>query len=242
MYIQGRKGYNLGKLSSFFRESPVTISLILFMIALSIIRYLVFFLVHIDINVEFSLVPSRVVEDGAFWTLLTNIFLHDDLIRNPLHLIGNMIALFYIGRYVERILGAKNYFLVFVLTGLGGSILIVLSDLLFVYLHYPSHYNSFYLGASGAILGVFTILALYKPRIKIFFFLFIPPYLIIPILAPLKWMLIIQFLIDFFFGIMHLPFDYIAHFGHVGGILSGFFLYRVYFQKRLYRYTYSYDF
>lgn len=240
MYTSENKYFILGKLRVFFNESPVTMLLIFFMIFISLLRYLTYFLVHIDINAVFSLVPSKVIERGAFWILLTNIFLHDDLIRNPFHLIANMIALFYIGRYVERMLGTKDYLYTFVLTGFGGSVCIVLSNWLFMHLNYPNNYHSHYLGASGAILGIFSILALYRPKIKIIFFLFIPPYLIIPIIAPLKSMLIIQFILDLSLGILNLPFDYIAHFGHVGGIITGFILYRLYLQRKLYEYSYSY--
>ena len=240
MYIRENKHHNLRKLHKFFDESPVTISLIIFMISISFLRYIVYFLVRIDINAVFSLVPSRVIEEGAFWILLTNIFLHDDLVRNPFHLIANMIALFYIGRYVERMLGKKQYLSAFILTGLGGSICIVLSNWLFMYLNYSTNYDSHYLGASGVILGIFSILALYRPKIRIIFFLFIPPYLIIPILAPLKLMLIIQFTLDLLLGILNLPFDYIAHFGHVGGMITGFILYKLHLRKKLYEYTYGY--
>ncbi len=239
MYVNNRRSKSRD-IFRFFGDSPITISLILIMIFISLLRYIIFFLIRIDINLLLSLVPSRVLEDGEIWTLLTNIFLHDDLVRNPFHLIANMIALFYIGRYVERMLGGKNYLLAFIITGLGGSVCIVLSNWIFLQLNQATKYYSHYLGASGAILGIFAILALHRPRIRILFFLFIPPYLIIPILAPLQWSLIIQFSLDLFLGIINLPFDYIAHFGHVGGMLTSFILYRLYFRRRFYGRTYGY--
>lgn len=242
MYVAERKYPSHSRVNIIFKTSPITMYLIILMISISLIRYLLIIFIKIDINDAFSLVPYRVIEHGEIWTLLTNIFLHDDLLRNPFHLIANMIALFYIGRYVERVLGGEDYLLAFIATGLGGSILIVLSNLLLRYLHYQSNYYSHYLGASGAILGIFAILALYRPKISILFFLFIPPYLIIPILAPLKWSLLIQFTLDLVLGVMNLPYDYIAHFGHVGGMISGFLLYRIYLEKKLYVARYSYDY
>ena len=229
----------LDRIKRRFQDSPITFSLITLMIAITILRYVILLLVRIDINYFLSLVPSSVLRGERLWTLITSFFIHDDFLRNPFHLIANMIALYYIGRYVEQLLGEKYYLMAFLLTGIGGSLCIVFMAYTLKVLGYSPFYNSPHLGASGAILGLFAILAQHRPRLQILFFLFIPPYLILPILAQAKWVLIIQLLLDLILGFVNLPFDFIAHFGHVGGMVTGILLYKWFLWRRIYTISYG---
>lgn len=85
------------------------------------------------------------------WRLFTSAFLHSP--NSILHLLMNMLALYWIGSDLEKILGHAKYLTLFLLSALGGSVL-------FVLLSAP---NSSALGASGAIFGMFGAYAvLYK--------------------------------------------------------------------------------
>ncbi len=78
------------------------------------------------------------VLNGELWRLVTPMFLHG----SPDHLIGNMIALYVLGLACEHALGGKQMLGVYLLSGLGASLLSMASS------PGPS------VGASGAIFGL----------------------------------------------------------------------------------------
>ena len=84
---------------------------------------------------------------GEFWRLLTAMFLHADL----MHLIFNMMALYILGRDIERFFGKKKFLAIYFISGLIGSG----ASYLFI--------DSVSVGASGAIFGLMGAnLFLYK--------------------------------------------------------------------------------
>ncbi len=78
---------------------------------------------------------ASAVAAGQYWRLLSATFLHG----SPDHLIGNLIALYILGLLCERAFGGGQFFVLYVLSGLAGSLLSVLGN------PGPS------VGASGAI-------------------------------------------------------------------------------------------
>ena len=77
--------------------------------------------------------------DGQYWRLITSMFLHFGII----HLFGNMWCLWSLGRLAERLLGALSVIGVYLLTGVGASLLSLSLD--------PMRVSA---GASGAIFGI----------------------------------------------------------------------------------------
>jgi rhomboid protease GluP len=78
------------------------------------------------------------VMQGEWWRLVTAVFLHGGLE----HLLGNMIALFVLGMVCEHAFGRAQFLALFVLSGIAGSLLSMLTSA------GPS------VGASGAIFGL----------------------------------------------------------------------------------------
>ena len=76
---------------------------------------------------------------GQVWRLLTAMFLHAGI----MHLIFNMMALYILGRDIERFYGPKKYLFIYFISGLVGS---AFSFLLV---------SNTSVGASGAIFGLF---------------------------------------------------------------------------------------
>ena len=74
------------------------------------------------------------------WRIITTLFTHASI----LHILFNMFSLFILGRQVEPMIGRLRFALLFLLSGIGGSI----GVLLFA----P---NTAVVGASGAIFGLF---------------------------------------------------------------------------------------
>jgi rhomboid protease GluP len=92
-----------------------------------------------------------VLQNGEVYRLLTSMFLHASVfsgrsyaLENSLHLIFNMYILYAIGRQVERLFGHVRFVMIYLLGGLGGS---VLSAAL-------AGDSSYSVGASGAVFAV----------------------------------------------------------------------------------------
>lgn len=82
----------------------------------------------------------ELVQNGEFYRLLTCMFVHADI----LHILFNMIALYSIGPVVERYYGKSKFLLIYLVSGLLGSIF---SGVFMTA-------NSISIGASGAIFGL----------------------------------------------------------------------------------------
>jgi rhomboid protease GluP len=82
------------------------------------------------------------VVQGEWWRLLTNIFLHGGFI----HLAANMYGLFFVGIFLEPLLGKTKYLLVYLFTGLVASIASIF--------WYDATVS---IGASGAIFGLYGL-------------------------------------------------------------------------------------
>ena len=74
------------------------------------------------------------------WRMLTSLFVHGSI----LHILFNMYSLFILGPELERLVGRWRFLALFLLSGLGGSVAVLLSS--------PA---SAVIGASGAIFGLF---------------------------------------------------------------------------------------
>ena len=79
------------------------------------------------------------VKKGEYYRLFTCIFLHIGI----MHLLCNMYSLYIIGREVESVFGKIKYIIIFILSGISGSIM----SLAFTH-------NTISAGASGAIFGL----------------------------------------------------------------------------------------
>ncbi|MFN2478600.1 MAG: rhomboid family intramembrane serine protease [Pseudonocardiaceae bacterium] len=101
---------------------------------------------------QWALQPAAVAQ-GAWWQLLTSGFLH----IGPLHLAFNMIALWVIGRDLERALGQVRFLVVYLVSLLGGSLV--------VYLFANPMSNT--AGASGAVFGLMGGLAVVLMRLRL---------------------------------------------------------------------------
>lgn len=99
-----------------------------------------------------SLVPYTVA-GGQWWRLVTSGFLH----IGPLHLAFNMVALWVIGRDVERVLGPLRFGAVYTAALLGGSTAVML-------LGAPTGAVA---GASGAVFGLMGALVVLLRRMRL---------------------------------------------------------------------------
>ncbi|MGW2052173.1 rhomboid family intramembrane serine protease [Streptomyces sp. NPDC001858] len=127
------------------------------------------------------------VAEGQWYRLLTSMFLHGSVI----HILSNMLSLWWIGGPLEAALGRVRYLTLYLVSGLAGSALTYL-------LAAP---NEASLGASGAIFGLFGALAVLVRRQR---------YDMRPVIA----LLVINLVITFGWA-------GIAWQAHIGGLVAG---------------------
>jgi len=105
---------------------------------------------------------------GAYWTLLSSMFSH---IWLP-HLFFNVISLFFIGNFLEKIIGRKKFFWFYIFSGLFAGLFYAVLSFYFgngeigarIFVS-PENYA---VGASGAIFGLAGLLAVLTPRMKVY--------------------------------------------------------------------------
>lgn len=88
---------------------------------------------------------------GQWYRLLSSVFLHQEI----WHIAFNMLSLWWLGGPLETLLGRSRYIALYLISGLGGSALVVLLA--------PDTWS---LGASGAIYGLFGAMAVFVKRLR----------------------------------------------------------------------------
>jgi membrane associated rhomboid family serine protease len=106
----------------------------------------------------FAITPNLILSGQSLWTFLTSIFVHAGFF----HLFANMFSLFFLGNFLERIIGSKRLIWLYLFAGLLGGIFYVSSSFIFGGLDIPA------VGASGAIFGILGVLAVLVPYSKIY--------------------------------------------------------------------------
>lgn len=106
-------------------------------------------LIKMIFPVEYLLFSGRNLMKGYFWTLVTSLFVHADLI----HLIGNIIFLYIFGGTVEKEVGPTKMVFAFFLGGISSFILSL----------YFYGFNTIMIGASAAIFTLAAIAMLIRP-------------------------------------------------------------------------------
>ncbi|WP_185851067.1 rhomboid family intramembrane serine protease [Blattabacterium cuenoti] len=171
------------------------------------------------------------------YQIFTHMFVHSKHLF--MHILFNMLALFMFGGQIESLLGIKKFLIIYFLSGIIAASLQLFFNTSILY--YFSHsldfskaqktlydlnpeqrinlYSSMYspmMGASGAVSGIVGAFARYFPEHKIF---------ILPFPFPIA---VKKALFIFIFGsLFSAVFNFspgIAHFAHIGGILSGYLI------------------
>ncbi len=184
------------------------------LIIISVVTYtLDFFLsnlgfqVHgMNLNEIFGLVPALVKDRYWLWQFVTYIFMHG----HPLHLLLNMLILWYFGAEIELRLGQGGFLKYFFISGVGAGIFNFGVNLLFNDVSRLSHPI---IGASGAIYGILAAYGIFfGNRYFLVFFVF-------PMKA--KFFVLIMGAMELFMGVEANATDNVAHFAHLGGMLIG---------------------
>ena len=162
---------------------------------------------------EYSLVPGKASEKPE--TFITSMFLHWDI----QHLFFNMLWLFFLGTFLESLIGSGRYLITYLVCGLAGGVGVIIAPGLG--LMGP---DVMVVGASGAIFGVIATVAIIKPMEQIYVFFAPVPMIIVGLFY-------IGLQVYYMFTGGEAGVANIAHFGGaVAGILFG--LYFRFVEKR----------
>jgi membrane associated rhomboid family serine protease len=158
------------------------------------------------LGAAFTLVPAYALYRP--WTVGTYMFIHGGLV----HVLFNMLVLFFFGPRLEDRLGSRNFLWLYFLSGLVAGAVSVITP----YLLPAFSPRVGVVGASGAIYGVMLGFARYWPRDRIFI------WGIIPVEA--RWMVAGMTLYALYGIAMEAggAAQSIAHHAHLGGFLGAF--------------------
>jgi len=211
-----RRNLNQTKLEKFFSRISVTNLLILINVIVFIISLL---LLAINENyIDYiALKPANILQGKFLWTFLTSMFMHG----NFGHIFVNMISLFFIGNFVEKLIGRKRFFWFYIISGLVAGAFFVLLSLIF-----KADFSVYAVGASGAIFGLGGLLAILTPKLPVLVFFIIP----MPMWLAMIFLLGVLWIVSVFAG---LP---IGNTAHLGGLLVGL-IYGLYLRNKYKRKT-----
>ncbi|MDZ4752031.1 MAG: rhomboid family intramembrane serine protease [Flavobacteriales bacterium] len=184
------------------------------------------------------------------WQIITHMFMHASA-PNFAHLFFNMYGLFIFGSLLEQVWGPKRFLIYYLVSGIGAFFLHMLINHIEVqqlmaqlggdavdYIKMngldlinqgqnwsePAAWGQLnaalhgtIVGASGCVFGVLLAFGLLFPNVELM--LLFPP---IPIKA--KWFVFGYGAIEFFLAMRNAPGDSVAHYAHLGGMLFGYIL------------------
>jgi membrane associated rhomboid family serine protease len=153
----------------------------------------------------FALVPCKAFGGLQLWRLCTYAFLHEA--AGPFHILFNMLTLWMFGTELEDLWGTRRFVVFYLAAATGSGLFSVFTALSPVLWFVPV------IGASGAVLALLTVYALYFPRRQMLLFFLFPVNVLVAVAI---------------FGAISLfgsfgAWGNVSHLTHLGGIAVGFF-------------------
>ncbi|PLX03763.1 MAG: DUF1751 domain-containing protein [Marinilabiliales bacterium] len=189
-------------------------------------------------------------QDFGTWQIVSYMFMHSP--TSIMHILFNMFALWMFGNTLENIWGSKRFLNYYLVTGIGAAVVqIIVAYVRISYIeasmsaeqiatvmqegaavlgkgmNYQNEamqqlnliINTPTIGASGAVFGILLAFGMMFPNSLIYV------YFAIPVKA--KYFVMIYGAIELYTGIANSQGDNVAHFAHLGGMLFGFILLRI---------------
>ncbi len=160
---------------------------------------------------------DQAVLQGQVWRLLTYAFCHDQ--RDPLHIVFNMIVLYSIGGELRQLLGDREFLWFYLVAA-------VFAGICSLAFYRMVGINAEIIGASGATMGVFCLVALHYPQRKALLMGIIP--------IQFRWLLVAFVAFDTVPMINQMAAalqdkqtdSQVANSAHIGGLIFGFLYFR----------------
>ena len=157
---------------------------------------------------EFFGLSCNSLLSGKVWTLFTYAFMHGDLF----HIFCNLLGLYFVGKYVERIVGNKKFYVLY-FSG------VIFGALAWLLLQKMTGTSESLIGASAGVMAVFSSFCFLYPPMPITFLLFF----VIPI--SMRPMTMLKLTVGFeLLGLVSSLLgsnSVVAYSAHLGGIVAG---------------------
>ena len=146
------------------------------------------------------------------WTIVTYMFLHG----NFMHILFNMLTLWWFGPRVESRMGTRRFTIMYFLAGITGALTHYVASM------FVGGMGGSLLGASAGVFGVMLAFAHYWPNEVIYIWAIIP--------VPARLLVILTTIMAYWMGVTGGGGN-VAHFAHLGGYL-GAFLYLLWIDRK----------
>jgi membrane associated rhomboid family serine protease len=156
-----------------------------------------------EIVLQLGLRPIDVIQHFKVWQVVTYAFVHG----NGWHLFFNMFAVWMFGPHIEGMWGSRRFFRYYLLCILGAAAA-----------QFAIAPTTLVVGASGAVYGILLAFGLLLPDAVIYLFFFFPVRAIQAVLFIALLTLV---------SAMSAGGSRVAHFAHLGGMLTGFLYFKV---------------
>lgn len=155
---------------------------------------------------------EKVIKGGQVWRLITTAFCHDRF--GVWHILFNMLFLYWFGQFVESTYGSTEFLCFYLGAALVASLAYIGLELVTGDRH-PA------IGASGAVMGVVCVFAIWNPNHTIRLYFLFP--------ITIRVLLIIYVIYDLHPVLLALSgnaiYTGVAHAAHLGGLLFGYLYY-----------------
>lgn len=159
------------------------------------------------------------VKSGKVWSILTYGFLHST--GNLLHIVGNLLGLYFVGRVLEPLLGSRRFLWLF-----GGAV--VTGAAMWLATHWQLG-GAYAIGASSGVIGLFVVFSSFYPNQPITFLLFF----VVPVTLKPKYVAVALLVVELFGFVFYEVMQAASPFGsgvafsaHLGGMLAGWIYFR----------------
>ncbi len=164
-------------------------------------------LMQLDLTNWFSFDSNLLSNWYKPWSILTYMFIHG----NFSHILFNMLILFFVGGMFEQLIGSKKVLSTYLIGGLCGAILFIISQNLFPL--FIKMGDATLLGASASVLALFVGVAAYRPNMEMALF------------GVIRVKLFVLALIYVGLDLLRVgDMDGVAHFAHLGGAAWGYYM------------------
>ncbi len=156
-----------------------------------------------DSVLGFGLMQADSVLRGEIWRMFTATYLH----ANFMHILFNMMMLYFFGPILERRWGPRQFFIVYTIGGIAGNFILTLAGG-FGWMN-PEVFG---LGASGSLWAIMGAAAIYFPNAEVLIYFILP--------VRLRTLVIVYF-IWFVYNISQGGSNYGGDICHLAGLLVG---------------------
>jgi membrane associated rhomboid family serine protease len=210
----GDRAYMRG--SSFGSRRSVTVTLVIINVAVFVVQAVLGFWAHpgqnyLGVGDRIFALSQYGLAHGYVWQLLTYQFMHG----GPLHLLVNMLLVYFFGRAIEDALGSKTLVRLYLLSGVVGGLVEIIYQVAMQRISPGSVAGGPVVGASAAGLGLLAAYAALFPHREITLLLFF----FIPVSLRARTLLWISIGLAVFGMIV--PVGNVAQAAHLGGIATG---------------------